>query len=688
MDAQGGSCFESSIERIIREATPEFFVGTSFLSVKFHNRRKWQCPVRFTKGDGVLKYDLSHPGRRFRMAFPDFVLLDSAGMERFRQAEAAASRGLPYKRPFTRNERWFCEVFGDYWHGPAQNSLPPLEHEREVQKAYEENGYHVLILWEHDIVNNFNAVCLPKLRDFIAAFQSKCGVVEKFPSQKIRHTLSDISLACLTAPDNFRALEPGGREAVVAELADCYGGLLPRYPERWEMEEDWENFRGKECPPNSRSGNKTLDYFIRSKFDSKRLPGRSVNEIWRNRQLMEDSIIQLLECSATGINATRLLNAMLYRGKAAMPSGLNQNLLAARLRKYAVPGGIFYDPCAGWGGRLLAAWKLGMTYLAIDANPKLVEELRRLAAFIGYADAEIIHGDSAAPADVARLLRERKADLVFTCPPYGDKEDYGDDPCQSIIRHRDDWHNGFLGKMLELALDNCRGKTIICVDNSVNLGLVRNLEFRPVPFGEVIGNADDFYEVLPAVAETSRCVVCRLCGKSLTRLGVHLRAVHGIDSAEYRRQFPNARVISKAAAEIVSRANHAKSANRKFAKRVAYRLPDGTLVGRVDAYLRAWGLAEPRPEDIVDAKAAGYLPRRELHGVEGVDYVACRICGERKGNLAQHIRLRHGLSNAEYRERYGGEIYSAKAKEKQHTVALAKWTTQRKRDAAKKSLAS
>jgi len=80
----------------------------------------------------------------------------------------------------------------------------------------------------------------------------------------------------------------------------------------------------------------------------------------------------------------RILAAMMFSCGFRVVNNLNQNLVALRLQKFAKKDGVFFDPCAGWGGRLLAAYALGMKYIAIDANKKLVDELKQLAKFIGF----------------------------------------------------------------------------------------------------------------------------------------------------------------------------------------------------------------------------------------------------------------------------------------------------------------
>lgn len=77
-----------------------------------------------------------------------------------------------------------------------------------------------------------------------------------------------------------------------------------------------------------------------------------------------------------------------------------------------------YDPCAGWGERLLYCFTRGIAYHGVDVNPALR---------IGYAsmrDAFDIRRQDVVIEDAAAYRPCVRADAVVTCPPYGDTEQY------------------------------------------------------------------------------------------------------------------------------------------------------------------------------------------------------------------------------------------------------------------------
>ena len=114
---------------------------------------------------------------------------------------------------------------------------------------------------------------------------------------------------------------------------------------------------------------------------------------------------------------------------------------------YAALGGsgAVFDPCAGWGGRLVGAIGAGCTrYLGLDASQRTVHGLRQIAADANYG-ATIRH-TAVEDADVG----EEWADIAFTSPPYFDAERYSDDPEQSWVRYGSygSWRDGFLVALL------------------------------------------------------------------------------------------------------------------------------------------------------------------------------------------------------------------------------------------------
>lgn len=105
-----------------------------------------------------------------------------------------------------------------------------------------------------------------------------------------------------------------------------------------------------------------------------------------------------------------------------------------------------YDPCAGWGERMLTCAALGVAYMGVDINPAVIEGHRQLVHTYGLTEQSTRVGN-AETTD----MRSGSHDMVFTCPPYGDTEIYTEQGAENLDEQ------GFLSwwsKVVEMAVSN------------------------------------------------------------------------------------------------------------------------------------------------------------------------------------------------------------------------------------------
>jgi DNA modification methylase len=119
---------------------------------------------------------------------------------------------------------------------------------------------------------------------------------------------------------------------------------------------------------------------------------------------------------------------------------------AGVIRKFCPPGGRIVDFCSGYGGRLVAAIACGAGYIGIDASSEQIAGSRRMAVDLRKVTSGGVSLVKGSAPEMLAPMKPRSADLVFTSPPYFDKERYGHDTLQSYIQFRsyDDWLQGFL----------------------------------------------------------------------------------------------------------------------------------------------------------------------------------------------------------------------------------------------------
>lgn len=99
-------------------------------------------------------------------------------------------------------------------------------------------------------------------------------------------------------------------------------------------------------------------------------------------------------------------------------------------------GSTVLDPFAGGSVRGIVAEKLGYRYTGVDIRQEQIEENIAQANKICQSSPEYLCGDS---REIKKIIGDRKFDLVFSCPPYGDLEVYSDNPCDISNMQYDDF---------------------------------------------------------------------------------------------------------------------------------------------------------------------------------------------------------------------------------------------------------
>lgn len=86
-----------------------------------------------------------------------------------------------------------------------------------------------------------------------------------------------------------------------------------------------------------------------------------------------------------------------------------------------------YDPCSGWGERMLTCAQRDIRYTGTDISVAVVKHHQRLIDRLGLDRFEVTCGDSA-----TRDMRGGLHEMVLTCPPYGDTEIYTENGAENF----------------------------------------------------------------------------------------------------------------------------------------------------------------------------------------------------------------------------------------------------------------
>jgi len=112
----------------------------------------------------------------------------------------------------------------------------------------------------------------------------------------------------------------------------------------------------------------------------------------------------------------RLIREIIFNSKYNKPSQFSAGFMRSMLRKFDLSGKSVFDPCGGWGGRLIGCWAEGCEYECCETSESTCIGLSKIAKYFGY-DCKIHH--------MSCLATEWPSyDAVITSPPFFLSEDY------------------------------------------------------------------------------------------------------------------------------------------------------------------------------------------------------------------------------------------------------------------------
>lgn len=152
------------------------------------------------------------------------------------------------------------------------------------------------------------------------------------------------------------------------------------------------------------------------------------------------------------VNATNLRSMLRTFSKTTRVSNFRPTLAKAVIERFSSPRDQVLDFSAGYGGRLLGCIAAGRHYLGIDPSfdqiqggIALVNALRRLGVHVPG-----VHLCQGPAEDALAGFAPASINLVFSSPPYFDRERYSHEPSQSYIRFPTylQWRERFLTAVL------------------------------------------------------------------------------------------------------------------------------------------------------------------------------------------------------------------------------------------------
>ena len=146
------------------------------------------------------------------------------------------------------------------------------------------------------------------------------------------------------------------------------------------------------------------------------------------RKYLYSNRLMYLHKSPCDLTDFQLLRAFYIAGVVRSYSAFDVTLMRSVIQEYGIKS--VYDPCAGWGERMLCCALEDIPYVGMDINKDLLFGYQNMIFDLGLGNQTFVVGDSSFDlvGDGAHF------DAVITCPPYGDTEHYTDIGSENLNR--------------------------------------------------------------------------------------------------------------------------------------------------------------------------------------------------------------------------------------------------------------
>lgn len=219
---------------------------------------------------------------------------------------------------------------------------------------------------------------------------------------------------------------------------------------QYELIADWKRLKsvtefktGSQWKP----GLKICQHFCKNFFDIQTRNGKSFVDMWNDPVVMDRVRIW-------GLEKMSALYLSWIRRAVYMASGMhNPSFYRPHIAKQIIfstnkINGTLFDPCAGWGGRMLGTVAAHWRYVGCEPNTTTYNNLLEIVDFLGIKDSVTLYNMPYENLDLTNLC---EVDIILTSPPYFDLERYDNKDSQSYIKYStyEDWLNNWYLAMIE-----------------------------------------------------------------------------------------------------------------------------------------------------------------------------------------------------------------------------------------------
>lgn len=292
------------------------------------------------------------------------------------------------------------------------------------------------------------------------------GVSRQTVARRLKgHTKSKIDLDVPTYPSMdaydpkaYKDLPEEIQKQWVDEIFALLKGTPFPYPQKvaaplndyYQLRDKNVYVKDSKIVPKTLYGIRLCDGYFPNRFHARYKDQMSVVDGWGDDTYLRKAIEMQLK-TGDPLVPRRICKGIQYMVRT--PTIFRPGVAKCLYQTYAKYGDTVWDPCMGYGGRLLGAIVAGVNYVGTDVEPLTVKGNLDLASDILASDK--VHLFCSPAEDFNPLDHVDKVDMVFTSPPYFDREKYSDKDTQSWkgYSNLEAWVLGFLRPVIQTSYD-------------------------------------------------------------------------------------------------------------------------------------------------------------------------------------------------------------------------------------------
>ena len=195
----------------------------------------------------------------------------------------------------------------------------------------------------------------------------------------------------------------------------------PKYTNE-RLNKEWRRLReyqNDKYVPQCRIGESIVKHFHPSIYSSHVKNYPSPIEGWNNDKILKKVIKNRL-IYVNDVDPSKILKGFNVSKLCPIVSIFNPILAKYITQKYLSNYSMIFDPFSGFSGRMLGAVSCGKQYIGSDIRNEVIIETNNMIQFLNIQSASVSQCD-------ILTSTEKQYECMLTCPPYGLKEEYGNE---------------------------------------------------------------------------------------------------------------------------------------------------------------------------------------------------------------------------------------------------------------------